>query len=196
MHAARMLHDVEVDWGWPSLGPDARAVVRRYEAKLKAERTAHTLESVEQVLEAAARALPGQLIRARAIDDERIYAWQVVEGEVYPGDEFDETGMFPPEQLTADDFRAAGVERVLTPLAIPDAMLAAIGGDLAELVPLAWHVARVLPGYRTPNGPRRMHLVPLPVELWAAIKLRAYAERRTMSFVVQRALAAAFELVL
>jgi len=195
MHAARMLHDVEIDWGWPKLDPNARAIARRYEAKLRAERTAHTLESVEQVLEAAARALPGYLIRARAIDDERLYAWQVVEGEVYPGDDFDETGMFPHE-LTADDFRAAGVQRVLTPLAIPDAFREALPGDLAELVALAWANTTALPGFRTPAGSRRMHLVPLPIDLWAAIKLRAHAERRTMSFVVQRALAAAFELVL
>jgi hypothetical protein len=197
MHAARMLHDVEIDWGWRALDGDERAIALRYEARLQADRRAHTTESVEAMLDQVARELPNKLVRARAVDDERRYGWQIVEGDVYPCDEFDENGMFPGE-LTAENFHAVGVTSVVTPLAFPESMLREIKdrGPLSALVQGAWHVAAdELPaGFRAPSGPSRMQTIPLPVELWAQIKDRAKAEQRTMSYLVQRAVTAAYAL--
>jgi len=198
------LHDVEIDWGWPQLSEDERVIARRHEALLQADRKGHTVETAEQALLAAAAELPGKLIRARAADDERMYGWQVVEGDVYDCDEFDEAGMFPGE-LTADDFRAAGVTIVLTPVVFPDAMLHAIeqrgwiydsADALSTLVAGAWQLAAdELPaGFRTPDGPRHIRPVYLPVELWADLHDRAKVEERSVSYLVQRAVTAAYEL--
>ncbi len=199
-----LLHDVELDWGWPQLGAEQRAIARRHEALVRADRTSHTIESVEAALLAAAQELPGVLIRARAVDDAHTYGWQVVEGDVYDCDEFDETGMFPGE-LTVDDFRAAGVTTVLTPVAFPDSMLHAIeqrgwiydsADSLSTLVAGAWQLAgdQLPAGFRTPPGPRHMRPVYLPVELWAELHDRARAEERSVSYLVQRAVTAAYEL--
>ncbi|HEY5945594.1 MAG TPA: hypothetical protein VIV40_08880 [Kofleriaceae bacterium] len=199
---ASLLHDVEIDWGWHALNETERAVVRRHEALLQADRKAHTVDSAEAALLAAAGELPGRLIRARAIDDERTYCWQVVEGDVYDGEEFDETGMFPGT-LTAEDFRAAGVTIVLTPVVFPESMLRSIeqrgwhyDGSLSTLVQGAWQIAADdLPaGFRTPDGPRRVQPIYLPVDVWADLHDRAKAEERSVSYLVQRAVTAAYEL--
>lgn len=199
---ASLLHDVEIDWGWPQLSAEERAIVRRHEALLQADRKAHTVASAEAALLAAAREMPGKLIRARAVDDDHRYCWQVVEGDVYPGEDFDEAGMFPGE-LTADDFRAAGVTIVLTPVVFPDSLLRSIeergwhyDGSLSTLVQGAWQLAADdLPaGFRTPDGPRRMQSIYLPVDIWADLQDRAKAEERSVSYLVQRAVTAAYEL--
>src|SRR5262245_20176044 len=210
-----LLHDVELDWRWPSLTEVQREIARRHEALLRADRQGHSVESVEAALLAAAAELPGVLIRARAVDDQQHYGWQVVYpadedesralgAEIYPCDEFDEAGMFPGE-LTVDDFRAAGVTSVLTPVAFPDSMLRAIeqrgwiydsADSLSTLVAGAWQLAADdLPaGFRTPEGPRRVQSIYLPVEIWAELHDRAKAEERTVSYLVQRAVTAAYEL--
>jgi len=201
MHAPRMpsfLHDVELDWGWPELTFEERALARKHEALLQADRKAHTVATAEQALAAAARDLPGRPLRMRAVDDSYAYCWQIVEGEVYDGGEFDDDGMFP-EELTAEDFRAAGVTVVHTPIAFPDSMLQTIqlkNDSLSALVQDAWQTAAdELPaGFRTPLGPRRMQSVYLPVEVWADIKDRARAEERSISYLVQRAVTAAYAL--
>jgi hypothetical protein len=199
---ASLLHDVEIDWGWPQLNLAERAIVRRHEALLQADRKAHTVESAEAALLAAAAELPGRAIRARAVDDERTYCWQVVEGDVYDGEEFDETGMFPGA-LTAEDFHTAGVTIVLTPVVFPDSMLKSIeergwhyDGSLSTLVQGAWQIAADdLPaGFRTPAGPRRVQPIYLPVDVWAELHHRAKAEERSVSYLVQRAVTAAYEL--
>jgi hypothetical protein len=192
------LHDVEIDWGWPKLSHEERAVVRKHEALLQSDRKSHTVLTAERALEAAARDLPERLIRMRAIDDEQTHYWQVVEGEVYVGHEFDEAGMYP-EELTAGDFHAAGVTIVLTPLVFPDSMVHGIArreATLSEVVQDAWHhAADAMPaGFRTPEGPRRMHSVYLPVDVWADIKHRARTEDRSVSYLVQRAVTAAYAL--
>jgi hypothetical protein len=212
---ASQLHDVEIDWGWPRLSEHERAIVRRHDAVLASDRKAHTVETAEAALRSAAAELPGRSIRARAVDDERTHGWQVVypEGrsesgplhsgaDVYPCDEFDEAGMFPGE-LTAADFRAAGVSIVLTPIVFPDSMLRSIeergwhtDGALSTLVQGAWQLAAdLLPaGFRTPNGPRRVQPIYLPVDVWASLQDRAKAEERSVSYLVQRAVTAAYEL--
>jgi hypothetical protein len=199
---ASLLHDVEIDWGWPRLDDVERAVARRHEALLQADRKAHTVETAEAALRAAAAELPGRLIRARAVDDERTYCWQVVEGDVYDGEEFDDAGMFPGE-LTGDDFRIAGVTIVLTPVVFPESMLRSIeqrgwhfDGSLSTLVQGAWQIAAddVPAGFRTPAGPRRVQPIYLPVDVWAELHDRAKAEERTVSYLVQRAVTAAYEL--
>ena len=127
--------------------------------------------------------------------------------------------MFPGE-LTAADFRAAGVTFVRTPLAFPESMLdtirtkaasplssssprrppAALRGpaepDLSLVVQDAWTTAAdELPaGFRTPLGPRRVQSVDLPIDIWADIKERARTEDRSMSYLVQRAMTAAYSL--
>jgi hypothetical protein len=126
------LHDVEIDWCWYLLGDDERAIARKHEALLQSDRQAHTVESAQLALAAAARDLPGRLLRMRAIDDNHTYYWQVIEGEVYPGHEFEEAGMYPGE-LSAEDFHAAGVTIVATPIAIPDAMVAEIAARATTL---------------------------------------------------------------
>jgi hypothetical protein len=197
-----LLHDVEIDWGWPHLNASERAIVRRHEALLQADRKSHTVETAEQALLAAARELPGRLIRARAFDDERTFVWQVVEGDVYAGEDFDESGMFPGP-LSADDFHAAGVTIVLTPIVFPESMLRSIeergwsfDGSLSTLVQGAWQLAADdLPaGFRTPAGPRRMQSIYLPVDIWADLQNRAKAEEHSISYLVQRAVTAAYEL--
>jgi hypothetical protein len=200
--ASQQLHDVEIDWGWPRLSEAERAIVRRHEALLRADRKAHTVETAEAALLSAAAELPGQLIRARAVDDECTHGWQVVEGDVYPCEEFDDAGMFPGE-LTAADFHAAGVTIVLTPIVFPDSMLKSIeergwptDGALSTLVQGAWQIAaNDLPaGFRTPTGPRRVQPVYLPVDVWASLHDRAKVEDRSVSYLVQRAVTAAYEL--
>ncbi len=205
MHSPRMpsfLHDVEIDWGWPMLTWDERQRVRRHEALLQADRKSHTVATAQEALRAAAAALPGQTIRMRAIDDERAYSWEIVGGELREGGELDEAGMFPDE-LTAADFHTAGITIVLTPLAFPESMLRTIhatvaprADSLSAVVQDAWNMASdELPaGFRTPAGPRRMQSVYLPVDTWAAIKDRARAEDRSMSYLVQRAVTAAYAL--
>lgn len=205
MHSARMpsfLHDVEIDWGWPMLTWDERVRVRRHEALLQADRKSHTVTTAQQALRAAATAVPGQSICMRAIDDDRVYTWEMAGGELREGGEFDESGMFP-EELTAEDFHTAGITIVLTPLAFPESMLRTIhatvaprADSLSAVVQDAWHLASdELPaGFRTPAGPRRMHSVYLPVDTWAAIKDRAKLEERSMSYLVQRAVTAAYQL--
>src|SRR5688500_18524299 len=197
-----MLHDVEIDWGWPQLNERERAIVRRHEALLQADRKSHTVETAEQALLAAARDLPGRSIRARAIDDQRGYGWQVVEGEVYTGEDFDEAGMFPGP-LSADDFHAAGVTIVRTPVVFPESMLRSIeergwhyDGSLSTLVQGAWQLAAdELPaGFRTPSGPRRVQSIYLPVDVWADLQNRAKVEEHSISYLVQRAVTAAYEL--
>jgi hypothetical protein len=199
---ASLLHDIEIDWGWPRLNESERAIVRRHEALLQADRKAHTIETAERALIAAAAELPGRPIRARAVDDERMYCWQVVEGDVYDSDEFDDAGVFPSE-LTAEDFRTAGVTIVLTPVVFPESMLRSIeqrgwhhDGSLSTLVQGAWQIAADdLPaGFRTPAGPRRVQPIYLPVDVWADLHDRAKAEARTVSYLVQRAVTAAYEL--
>jgi hypothetical protein len=199
---ASLLHDVEIDWGWHALNADERAIVRRHEALLQADRKAHSVASAEAALLAAARELPGRVIRARAVDDDRQYGWQVVEGELFPCDELDEEGMFPGP-LTADDFKSAGVAIVLTPVVFPDALLRSIeargwhhDGSLSSLVQGAWKLAAddVPAGFRTPDGPRRVQSIYLPVEMWAELHDRAKAEERSVSYLVQRAVTAAYEL--
>ena len=192
------LHDVEIDWGWPKLTDEERVLARKHEALLQSDRKAHSVTTAEQALAAAAADLPGRLLRMRAIDDDHIYYWQVVEGEVYPGHEFDEAGMFPGE-LSAEDFHAAGVTIVMTPIAIPDAMVAEIktrATTLSEVVQDAWREAsdEVPAGFRAPIGPRHVHSIYLPVDLWAEIRERAKTEERTVSYLVQRAVTAAYEL--
>jgi len=201
---ASLLHDVEIDWGWQQLSERERAIARRHEALLQADRKSHTVDTAEAALLAAAQDLPGKLIRARAIDDVRSYCWQVVEGDVYDGEDFDEAGMFPDE-LTAEDFRAAGVTIVLTPVVFPDSMLREFeqrgwvydsADALSTLVAGAWQLAaNDLPaGFRTPDGPRHIWPVYLPVELWADLHDRAKVEERSVSYLVQRAVTAAYEL--
>jgi hypothetical protein len=150
------------------------------------------------VLAGAARDLPGRLLRARAIDDDHTYYWQAIEGEIYDGHEFEEAGMFP-EELTAEDFHAAGVTIVLTPVAIPDSILQEINerdATLSELVQDAWQAAsdELPPGFRSPMGPRHVHSIYLPVEMWADLKDRAKLEERSISYLVQRAVTAAYAL--
>ncbi|HUS28852.1 MAG TPA: hypothetical protein VMZ53_10085, partial [Kofleriaceae bacterium] len=133
-----------------------------------------------------------------AIDDHHTYYWQVVEGEVYPGHEFDDAGMFPGE-LTADDFHAAGVTIVMTPIAMPDAILAEVATratTLSEVLQDAWREAgdEVPAGFRAPSGPRHMHSIYLPVDVWAELQDRAKTEERSVSYLVQRAVTAAYEL--
>lgn len=198
----RLLHDVEIDWGWSQLNETERAIVRRHEALLQADRKAHTVETAEQALLAAARELPGRPIRARAVDDERRYGWHVVDGEVHAGDDFDEAGMFPGE-LAAADFRAAGVTIVMTPIVFPDSLLQSMqqrgwhhDPSLSALVQSAWQMAADdLPaGFRTPSGPRRVQPIYLPVDIWAELQTRAKAEEHSVSYLVQRAVTAAYEL--
>jgi hypothetical protein len=199
---ASLLHDIEIDWGWPQLDDSERAIVRRHEALLQADRKAHTVATAELALLAAAAELPRRSIRARAVDDERTYCWQVVEGDVYDSEDFDEAGMFPGE-LTANDFRTAGVTIVLTPVVFPESMLRSIeqrgwhyDGSLSTLVQGAWQIAADdLPaGFRTPGGPRRVQPIYLPVDVWADLHDRAKAEARSVSYLVQRAVTAAYEL--
>lgn len=196
---ASCLHDVEIDWGWSQLSAHERLVVRRHEALLQADRTSHTLHTAELALLSAAADLPGRSLRMRAADDEVVHHWQIVDGELHDGGDFDPDGMFP-EELTADDFHDAGVTIVRTPLAFPESMLSTIRrkapASLSTLVEDAWTAAAdELPaGFRTPGGPRRMQSIYLPVDIWADIKDRAKAEERSMSYLVQRAVTAAYAL--
>jgi len=163
------LHDVEIDWGWSKLTSEERAIARKHEALLASDRKSHNPITAEQALEAAARDLPGRLIRMRAIDDHHTYYWQV------------------------------GVTIVMTPIAVPDSIAKEAttrASTLSEAVQDAWRDAgdEVPAGFRSPSGPRRVHSVYLPVDVWAQLHDRAKTEERTVSYLVQRALTAAYEL--
>lgn len=199
---ASLLHDVELDWGWPHLDAAERAIARRHEALLAADRRAHTIDSAKAALLATAGELPGRTIRARAVDDERTYGWSASDGEVRDCDEFDEAGMFGGE-LTAADFHAAGVTIVSTPIVVPDSLMRSIqrrgwprDASLSELVQGAWQrAADELPaGFHVPAGPRRVQSIYLPVDIWADLHERAKAEEHSVSYLVQRALTAAYQL--
>ena len=43
-----LLHDVEIDWGWPQLTAEERVVVRRHEARLEADRRGHTTHTAQE----------------------------------------------------------------------------------------------------------------------------------------------------
>ena len=94
---------------------------------------------------------------------------------------------------------------MLTPVVFPDAMLHAIeqrgwiydsADSLSTLVAGAWQLAaNELPaGFRTPVGPRHIRPLYLPVDIWADLHDRAKAEERSVSYIVQRAVTAAYEL--
>ena len=157
------LHDVEIDWGWSKLSGEERLIVRKHEAMLRSDRKAHTVESAEHALAAIAEELPGRFVRMRAVDDEQVHYWQIVDGDVLPGHEFDEAGMFPGE-LAAEDFHAAGVMMVMTPVAIPDSIMSELTrrpSTLSETVQEALRdAADEMPaGFRIPAGPRHMHSI-------------------------------------
>jgi hypothetical protein len=196
------LYDVEIDWGWHALSSIERRLVRKHEALLQADRKSHTVKTARGALLDAALDVPGRRLRMRAIDDDYTYTWQIADGELCDGGEFDEAGMFPDE-LTAEDFHDAGVTIVLTPLAFPESMLRTIqttvarrADSLSAVVQDAWNAAanETPAGFRMPLGPRRMQSVYLPVEIWADLKDRARSEERSMSYLVQRAVTAAYAL--
>ena len=108
-----------------------------------------------------------------------------------------------PDELTAEDFHDAGVTIVLTPIAFPESMLRTIqtteaprADSLSAVVQDAWNAAanETPAGFRMPLGPRRMQSVYLPVDIWADIKDRSRTEERSMSYLVQRAVTAAYAL--
>jgi uncharacterized small protein (TIGR04563 family) len=196
------LQHFEIDWGWPRLSEAERAVVRRHEARAQADPGTHTLTTLKEALAASSRELQGREIRSHAEDEHGEYALVAREGRCSDADDdsFNEEGKFP-DLLTADDYRAAGVEKLYVGLYWPEGMLRAIQAQASRLdrslswvVQKAWIVAK---GSTSPpaddnglprDGDRRKQSIYLPIEIYAELAEVAAREDRSMSFLVQRAL--------
>lgn len=196
----------EIDWGWPRLSEAERAVVRRHEARAQADPGTHTLATLKEALAAASRELPGREIRSRVEDENGEYALVAREGRCSDADDdaFDEEGKFP-DLLTADDYRAAGIDKVYVGLYWPEGMLRAIKAEASRLdrslswvVQKAWVLARGKASAATGDsglprdGDRRKQSMYLPIGIYAEVAELAAREDRSMSFVVQRALTTAW----
>jgi uncharacterized small protein (TIGR04563 family) len=200
------LRRFDIDWGWPRLSEAERAVVRRHEARAHAEPGTHTLVTLKEALAAASRELPGREIRSRAMDEYGEYALVAREGrcsDAEPG-AFDEGGEFSGP-LSADDYRAAGVKTLYVSLFWPESMLRVLQEQAHRLDrSLSWVVQKALAvsgaGTSAPTedgalprvGARCKQSVYLPIEIWAELHERADREDRSMSSLVQQALAGAW----
>jgi uncharacterized small protein (TIGR04563 family) len=203
------LDTFETDWGWLALSEAERAVVRRHEARFQADPGTHTLATLMEALSEASRELPGREIRSRASDEGGEYALVSRDGRCLESEEgsFDEEGVFP-ESPTPDDYRAAGVGKVYVGLYWPENMLEAIKAQasrldwsLSALVQKAWAIAKsssslaATSGDLPRDGARRKQSIDLPIDVYAEVAELATREDRSMSFVVQRALSAAWPAV-
>lgn len=200
------LEHFAIDWGWPQLSEAERVVVRQHEARAMADPGSHTRTTLEEALVRASRELPGRVIRAQAEEADEAFVLVARDGTCGAGDQatFDPEGAFP-EILTAADYVAAGVDRIRVGLFWPRAMLDAmfdqarrLDHSLSWVVEQAWALAgTVRDDARDPAGPPRdgarvRQSVFLAVEVYAAITETAVREDRSMSWVVQRAVARAW----
>ena len=122
---------------------------------------------------------------------------------------FDPAGRFP-EALTSEDVRGAAVQKLLVPLLWPEDMLRAIeeqarrlDRSLSWVVQKAWMVVRNDGGRTVPQGedllPRggspRKQSIDLPLDIYAELAGIAAREDRSMSRVMQLALAVAWPVI-
>ena len=200
------LEHFAIDWGWPRLTESERAVVRQHEARAMADPASHTRTTLAEALVKASRELPGRVIRAQAEEEDA--AFVIVARDGTCADEadagFDPDGAFP-EVLTAADYMAAGVDRIRVGLFWPGAMLDALFAQakrldhsLSWVIEQAWMIAEATPdGARDASGPPRdgprvRQSVYLAVEVYAGLTETAVREDRSMSWVIQRAVARAW----
>jgi uncharacterized small protein (TIGR04563 family) len=199
----------EIDWGWPQLSEVERCVVRRHQARAHADPGAQTLATLKEALAAASCELPGRVIRSRIVDEHGKRALSARDGRCSDAtdESFDEEGKYP-DPLTADDYRAAGVEKLCVGLFWPESMLEAIQTQACRLdrsfswvVEKAWIIAKDVASTSTGgnslprDGDRRKQSIYLPIEIYAELADIARREERSMSVVVQRALTAAWPTV-
>jgi uncharacterized small protein (TIGR04563 family) len=200
------LRRVEIDWSWPQLTLTERAVVRRHEARANADPGTHTYATLKAALAAASRELPGREIRSRARDDGGEYLLVAREGRCFDSDDrsFDEEGAFR-ETLSAEDYRAAGVEKIYVALYWPEEMLRALQAQairldrsISSLVQNAWIVGAsssddpAAGGGLPRDGKAHKRSVYLPIGIYAEVAEIAAREDRSMSWVMRRALARAW----
>jgi uncharacterized small protein (TIGR04563 family) len=195
----------EIDWGWPRLSAPERAVVRRHEARARAEPGAHTVATLREALALASQELPGRAVRARVEDEHGVHELHAADGRCADADagSFDEQGRFP-ELLTVDAFRDAGVESMWVGLYWPEDLLREMQAEAARLdrsvswiVEKAWTIATsstpIVRGRRPPHdGPRRKHSVYLSIALYDQLASAAAREDRSMSALAQRAIVTAW----
>lgn len=200
------LHKFEIDWGWTWLSERERTIVRKHHARASSDPRSHTLQTLMEALADASRELGGRQIPARAEDVEGRYLLLASGGNCSQTDTdlFSDDGVFP-EQLTVDDYRAAGVTTLAVGLYFPDELLALLTAEaarldcsLSRLIQTALKITgdRVQPssgGNGLPKGgQRRLQTVYLPVDLNEALGATAAREDRSKSWLVQQALAAAW----
>lgn len=198
------LHATEVDWGWPTLSPSERRVVRRFEARERATAGRHTLRTLSLALLEVSRELKGREIRAIARDDGGHHNLIVRDGRFRLGDgtDFDPRGLFPGE-LTADDFRDAGVDRIQVEIFWPESAVEPLeqqairlDASVSAVLALGWKLAKAAPA--DPEAPmlrddrhRRLSIL-LPIESYVEMVQESSRTGTSMSLVVQSALAKAW----
>jgi hypothetical protein len=194
------LEGLRVDWGWKALRESERAIARKLGATLQADPSTHTIETFKKFLCDASQKLEGRSIRGRGSDDTGDHIWSAFRGACRNGDSYDPSGEFP-DVMTADDYRAAGVTMIETPLYWPVDQLAAVIARAAELdvsisrlVQRAWAIAsdRELPDVSSP-GDKRAQSIYLPIEIWGELTLRSQTLDRSKSWLMQRVVAAAWD---
>lgn len=218
------LRTFEIDWGWQLLSNAERAQVRRHEARLRVALVPWTRARLEDALARASRDLPGRQIRARVRDEGGTHVLVATDGSCVAGDPacFDPAGGFP-DTLTDEELRAAagpgpvdetvgpaGGQKLLVPLDWPADMLRAmeeqsrrLGQPLSWVVQKAWLVVRNDGGRTVPQGedllPRggtpRKQSIYLPLDIYAELAGIAAREDRSMSRVMQLALAVAWPVI-
>lgn len=194
------VHYFKTDWGYAGLGEAEQRIARKYEALLRAEPDV-TAEWIAARLGEASKELPGRAIRAVGEDDSSEWALIARDGAVEddPAEEpFDADAADITMLLGADDYRAAGVERISTMLFLPEELLDQVSEKALELdTALSWVVQRCwqLAAGRLDEAARgkaygmqrRRVSIYLTVAQWEEIKARAEREDRSMSSLVQRA---------
>lgn len=193
------LEELAIDWGWRGLRDDEQAIARRWEARFQAQPADHTLQTTREWLAEASRELPGRALRARAVDDAGEHLLRAFDGRctVTAGGPFDPSGVFPGE-LTVDDYRAAGIDKLAVTLFLPEPLLAAVRERAARLdwshsrlVQEAW-IRAPSPAPSPPTDARSARLtVYLPLDTYAAIEAAAKSHDCSKSRVVRDSLHAA-----
>jgi len=201
------LQQFEIDWSWPRLSESEREVALRHEAHAQAGTGQQTLATLAQVLAAASRELAGRELRALAADTDGQHVLIARDGSCAPAPDasFNPEGKLP-QPLTAADFRAVGIAKLYVTLSWPENMLLALKErasrlecSLSWLVEHAWAASRQGATALTmgeealvSDGPRRWQSVYLSVDTYEELTTLASKERRSISFLVQRALVAAW----
>jgi uncharacterized small protein (TIGR04563 family) len=207
------LHSFDIDWTWSALTAPEQAIVRRCEAKLRADPAAQTQASLEQALLQTSTQLGGRKVSVRLDDADGERFVTIVAGRCEPSrsDDFDPDGELP-DPLGAADYRAAGIQMLSVGLFWREDTLeqlreqaTRLNRSLSWLVQQAWFIAQNNPidelrgvdpvalTKHLPNlGRPRRQSVYLSLDTYQQLEGLATQEDISMSTLVYRAVASAW----